>query len=193
MNLVNSYDQVNDRIVIILESGLIEKYTQNLKRMTKTTKLSLPQDIQVDRTGSKEVHISFPRPFGSRMESRGNMTTISLSSPEVLNVNTLINKFISLGLREELRVTEFLPLSEYPLEKLQEDVKEGIKMGRRFCVIPSYTEYQKKSGIGRYEFTQYLSYPGEEDYAEIAILINSGDLLGLSDLVKPKMTYTEWV
>lgn len=77
------------------------------------------------------------------MINHGDKALVSMPPEVVDKLNDVINKFVNCGLRKTLKTVEFLPLNNYELSGLQEDIKSAIENKRNFCILRDYKEYQK--------------------------------------------------
>lgn len=127
------------------------------------------------------------------MINHGDKALVSMPPEVVDKLNDVINKFVNCGLRKTLKTVEFLPLNNYELSGLQEDIKSAIENKRNFCILRNYKEYQKMSEERKYQFTQKLIKYGTSEYADVALLINSGKMDELRGWLDPQLSYCEWI
>lgn len=180
-------------IQITVTTPLLAEYYNNFSGMIWNNSSSISEGVNVERVNTDSAMVSFPLPPDSQMINHGDKALVSMPPEVVDKLNDVINKFVNCGLRKTLKTVEFLPLNNYELSGLQEDIKSAIENKRNFCILRDYKEYQKMSEERKYQFTQKLIKYGTSEYADVALLINSGKMDELRRWLDPQLSYCEWI
>lgn len=193
MKIQRGLNPESKMIQITVTTPLLSEYYNNFSGMIKNNSSNISDGLSVERISSDSAVVSFPLPEDSQMINQGEKALVSMSPVVVEKLNDVINKFVNCGLRKTLKTIEFLPLNNYELSNLQEDIKAAISNKRNFCILRDYNEYLKMSEEKKYQFTQKIIKYGTSDYADVAILINSGKLDELRDWLDPQLNFHEWI
>lgn len=180
-------------IQITVTTPLLAEYYNNFSGMIRNNSSSISEGVNVERVNTDSAMVSFPLPSDSQMINHGDKALVSMPPEVVDKLNDVINKFVNCGLRKTLKTVEFLPLNNYELSGLQEDIKSAIENKRNFCILRDYKEYQKMSEERKYQFTQKLIKYGTSEYVDVALLINSGKMDELRRWLDPQLSYCEWI
>lgn len=191
MNIVNSYNPEQKRVLVFVESNLLINYYSNFEGMIK--KNTNIDDLRVERTKKNEAMISFPLPEdGTAVKVNGGMS-ISIPPMVMENITNSINRFTKAAIRNKLKTVEFLPLSEYPVEDLKKDMVAAVRAGRDFVLLQSYKDYLEMEKKGKYSFSQVFVYKGTSEYADTALDIWNEDIEGLKRRLEGKFEVYEWM
>lgn len=115
------------------------------------------------------------------------------TSNPIGRVNTVINKFISLALKDKIKTTEFLPIKNYPNEGLSEDVLNALQNKRNLCIIDDYNNYKSQMQTNTFEFNQCMVKYGTSDYADVVLMIVNSDFDEFKKYYSNKLKLTSWV
>lgn len=191
MNIVSGFDPDSNTVILNITSNLIGDYYYNFAGLIKNNPSS-PQGIQVSKKGDNMAVVHFPLPKEAKIEKIDN--TRAAVKVDMANLNNIINKAVNDALRYKVRHTEFIPLTGYPLEDLQADVKNAISNKRNFCILRDYQEYLDSAGSNNvYRYNQYYVNYGTPEYADIAISIINGEMDELIKQIGPKIKFQDWV
>lgn len=191
MNIVNSYNPEQKRVLVFVESNLLINYYSNFEGMIK--KNTNIDDLRVERTKKNEAMISFPLPEdGTAVKVNGGMS-ISIPPMVMENITNSINRFTKAAMRNKLKTVEFLPLSEYPVEDLKKDMVAAVRAGRDFVLLQSYKDYLEMEKKGKYSFSQVFVYKRTSEYADTALDIWNEDIEGLKRRLEGKFEVYEWM
>lgn len=197
MKLVPSFDPDKQRIVIMLECNLLDKY-YNLFASLVLDSPDLPKGTEVEQDNNGSAVVSFPmcdaekKMTSTSPENENSVQRIAIDQRKVEELNRIINVFMNEALKSELSMTEFLPLNGYDEESLKKDVRQAVKNKRIFCILKDYSEYLERTSSREYKFHQIIIEPGSEEYADIAISIYAGELDALRKKYEPKLTLVDW-
>lgn len=196
MKISENFEPSENVITLNVSTNLLNKYYPNLYGMIVKNK-ELPAGTKIEKLSSTEAMISFPVPENSTFEkideTRGR---IGIDSKIINKYFKLISNFSNLALRREFKHTEFLPIgNDYKLSDLQNDVKEAIKAKRNFVILHSFKDYKEGKKPGEVKYDQvFVSYENDpSDYADVALMIISGNLKELRKWAAPKFKITEWI
>lgn len=193
MNITNSYNPEERRVVVFVESNLLVDYFPNFSGLIKKNNSSI-SDIKVEKIEKAKAMISFPLPKeASVMKVSEEKMAVSMPMDIMEKLNKTINKFANSAIRKKLRTVEFLPLSEYPEEDLKKDMEAAVKAGRNFCLLENYSDYLKTEKEHKYDFNQVFVYKGTNEYADIALDIWNGDIEHLRKKLEGKFERCEWI
>lgn len=191
MNITNSYNPEEKRVLVFVESNLLRDYFSNFSGLIiKNNKIN---DLKVEKLDKNKAMISFPLPReASVMRVSEEKMAVSMPMNLIEELTKTIDKFAGAAIRKKLRSVEFLPLSGYPEEDLKKDIEAGIKGKRHFCVIRDYKEYLEMEKQNKYDFDQILIHFGTNDYANFALDLWKGDIKGLQERLDPLFEKYDW-
>ena len=150
MKIQRGLNPESKMIQITVTTPLLSEYYNNFSGMIKNNSSDISDGLSVERISSDSAVVSFPLPEDSQMINQGEKALVSMSPVVVEKLNDVINKFVNCGLRKTLKTIEFLPLNNYELSNLQEDIKAAISNKRNFCILRDYNEYLKTSEEKKY-------------------------------------------
>ena len=192
-NIVPSYNPNSGNLEIKVELNLLTKYFANFEGLIAMNKELSDKGFSVKRENPTTAIVSIPIP--DSQVSPPNEDGIGMVRAEGVGISTFfetLNSFVNSAIKKELRITEFVPLNGYSVEDLQNDIKAAIKAKRNLCIIGEYSEYLEKQKSGDFAYHQKMVEYGTEEYADVAILINEGNMDELKKIYEPKLVYTEW-
>lgn len=193
MNITNSYNPEEKRVLVFVESNLLVDYFPNFQGLIKKDNNSI-NDLRIEKLGKDKAMISFPLPReASVMRVSDEKMAVSMPTNLMEKLTETINRFTNAAIRKKLKTVEFLPLSEYPEEDLRNDMIAAVKAQRNFCILNSYSEYKEMSEKNKYDFSQIMVYYGTNDYADIALDIWKGNIQGLRERLDEKFEKYEWI
>lgn len=193
MNITNSYNPEEKRVLVFVESNLLTDYFPNFQGLLKKNNSSI-DDLRVERLGNSKAMISFPLPKEAQvMQVDQQKIGVSMPVNIIEEINNTINKFANAAVRKRLRTVEFLPLSNYPEENLKEDMINAVKAKRDFVILQDYNDYLQMEKEKRYDFSQILMYYGTEEYADAALNIWEGNIDSLKNRLEGKFERYEWI
>lgn len=108
-------------------------------------------------------------------------------------MNQLINDFINSAINHKIRNTEFVPLINYPYDKLREDIVEAVKAKRNICIVDDYFNYLKSTGDKSLVFNQYYINYIDSEYADAAILIKEDNIKEFKKQFSSKLKEVSWI
>lgn len=189
MKIVNDFDREKMEIVVNVQCNLLKKYYQNFVGTLEKKKDKMPSGFSVQQPSIDTARISFPLPDGTKVSNSGGIGSFAVNLTSLVNI---IESFAGTALRYELEHTEFIPISGYPVEDLQKDILASVKNKRNLCVIASYDEYLRMEKEQKYQFNQvYLNY-GTQEWADLVLMIQDGDMDAIRNAYLPKLEFTEW-
>lgn len=193
MNITNSYNPEEKRVLVFVESNLLVDYFPNFQGLIKKDNNSI-SDLKVEKLGKDRAMISFPLPReASVMRVSDEKMAVSMPVNLMEKINESINRFTNAAIRKKLRSVEFLPVSGYPVENLKEDMISAVKAGRHFCILKDYEEYLSMQKQNKYDFTQIFVYKGTSEYADVALDIWGNNIENLKTRLEGKFEKCEWI
>ncbi len=175
------------------KSDLLKSYYNNLAGLVSMLKEDLPKGTEVTRTDDNIATISFPIDGVGNVEVNSNSSSglVSIDSSVMNKVISLISKFTEMALKAKLKTTEFIPLEGYPIEELQKDIIAAVKAKRNLCIIDTYDSYLNMKNVD-YSMPQYFINAGTSEYSKAVVLLSSGNLEGLKEIMAPKLKKNAW-
>lgn len=190
--LKGTYDPETKKLSFEFKTYFLESHYEILQKCIneRVNTGQLPEETECKKLTKDSVLISFPaEDLHSNSNSRNGVLPKKYSEP----IGDLLEEFRKKSVKKELSTTEFIPLSGYPIEDLQVDIKNAIKAKRNFCIIDNYSEYLRfnrgESQKLRQKKLNYLS----NEYADAAISIYEGDLKNLKAAYEDKLETVEWI
>lgn len=189
------FDPDQQKMMLSITSNLISRYYPNFVGMVKNGK-GVPKDISIERREIDTAIVAFSidktQVQTEQVNENMSKSLVAVDRNLMNSIFHAIDRFINAGLRKELKSTEFLPLYGYDLEELKKDVKTAISNGRNFCIIKDYSEYLEQEKKHDYVYNQYMIKTDNPEYADVAILIESGNMKELRKIYKPKLEKVCW-
>lgn len=185
------YDSNSKQMMIEFKNSLLENHFDVLRECVDKSKSlgNLPSDLEVknlyDGRCLITFHIDIPDTKNGDRIGRlpKNMTE---------KISAVIENFREKAIKKEFMTTEFIPLNGYPLENLQEDIKDAIKNKRNFCVIDKYSDYLKFSKGEITKLNQKKVEFLSNEYSDTAIYIYEGNLKKLKEIYKNQLKTVDW-
>lgn len=188
------YDSGSKKMIIEFKNGLIETYFDLLESCVKENKSKgmLPDDLEVQSLGEGRCMITFhiDLPEAEGMKNGQRIGTLPKNMTD--KISNVLEEFRKKAIKTEFSTTEFIPLSGYPIENLQEDIKEAIKNKRNFCIVDKYSEYIRFASGNTTSLNQSKVMYLSNEYSDIAIYIYEGNIKKLKELYKDKLSVVDW-
>lgn len=195
MDINTGFDSENGVLRIVITTDLLDGYYSNFKGMIMNNK-KIPKGVKVNQEDEKTAVIYIPIDNKHiEDENIGSGRAIVCIDKNMLNAVYLsIRSFTGACLRYKLKNTEFLPISgkDYSIDKLKEDVKTAISGKRDFCLIKTYKEFLDNEKNQEYVYTQYPVKYGTDEYFDISILIETGDLKSVQKKYMSLLKKVSW-
>jgi len=180
-----SFNPVEKKFTILLDTKLVDKYFANLFGLVKKTD-ELPSDVMVEKINNKNALITFS--INQSIDSPENIKDIK----SVDNLMRTLYNFSVGAIRHEYKKTEFIPLEGYPIENMQKEITAAVKNKRRLCIIKDYDEFLNAEKTSKPIYHQYMIEPDSSEYADVVIMIYKGDLEQLNKIYKNKLKLEDW-
>jgi hypothetical protein len=187
------YDNESGNLTIEYKNNLLIDYSNILAKIFVEEKsIGLPSNSKIEHTAPNRINLVVNVKGRLKEVSEGRL---QLPTEIADSVNRVFNKFASEALREKSTSFEIIPLKNYDIENIKKDIKAMVENNRNLCVISDYQDYldSKSKPAETASFVQaefkYLS----DDYCNIVIAANSGDMTEINAIVKDKMKKTDWM
>lgn len=194
MILKGIYDSMNKRLMIDFSCSLLREHYDVLDTIIKKHKKAgyISKSVELQKLEDSRCIIIIPMEIpGSEKFADGERMT-GIPKDLLNNITFVIEDFKNSALEKELKTTEFIPLTGYPVEKLKADIMEAIKNKRNFCLIEKYSDYKKFFNHEVTKLRQYKVLYPSNDYSEVALSIYEGDLKSLREQYIPKLEEVDW-
>ena len=189
------YDSESKRLMFDFTCSLLsDHYSLFEKEFSKSKKEGfIPGDFSISRVEKDRCMLVLPIVIPGIERAPDNQSASALVPKELINkITSLLNDFRAEAIKDEIRTTEFIPLSGYSVKNLQKDIVTAIKAKRNFCLIESYSDYQKFENREISRLRQYKVKHSTNDYSEIALSIYEGNLKRIKDQYTPKLEEVDW-
>lgn len=185
------YDSNSKQMMIEFKNNLLENHFEVLEECVAENKSlgRLPSDLEVKNLYDGRCLITFHIDIPDTKEGK-RIGKLPKNMTE--KISAVIEKFRERAMKKEFMTTEFIPLTGYPLEELQKDIKEAIKNKRNFCVIDKYSEYLKFSKGETTKLKQKKVEFLSNEYSDAAIYIYEGNLKKLKEIYKNQLETVDW-
>lgn len=194
MNYIKGiYDSFSKQLFLEYRSKLLKSHSKLFEKTFYELKEKgeLPERVQIKSVTPEKCVLILPTKIKGE-EKLNDGDRIENIPPEVHElVSSLIEKFTDKALEAEFENVEFIPLSGYSIEELKKDITSSIKEKRDFCLIDTYENYKMFNKREINSIRQYLAPFNSDEWANIALIINSENLVELKKL-KKKLIFTEW-
>ena len=192
MNISTGFDPEAQRLTVSVETNLLIKYYPNLASMIQRATRK-PRGLEVSQRNKTTAVVTFPIPKNQvKVQEEKQRAMVAIDKSEMDDLMDIITRFANAAIRREFMTTEFIPLVGYSVDDLKEDIKKAIPEGRRFCIIDTYENYLTAQSSKNFVYNQYVIEPGTDEYADVAILIQTGNMKELQSIYTPKLKKTEW-
>ena len=144
----------------------------------------IPEELKssmLDYVNNKDVEVSI-------ISVDGNDTSNPLGK-----VNNIINNFISLALKDKIKSTEFMPISNYPDDGLKKDSLNALLGKRNLCIIDDFENYKKQTKLNTYNFNQYIVKYGTSEYADTILMLVNEEFSEFRKYYSNKLKTTSWI
>lgn len=168
-------------------STLLDHYFDNFRGMICDNSDIPGVDVYQEKPGT--ATISIPMMMN---EISDGVISGGINTKAVISVDNTIQSFLSAAMRKEERFNEFVPLHNYPEDKLIVEIADAVKNKRNLCIIKDFKEYQKNLKDRTYEFEQYRIDYGTVEYANAVLMIRFNNFDELRKTFEPKLKLTKW-
>lgn len=188
------YDSSSHRLMVEYKNVLLKKYLGLLSDLVKEAKKVnyLPKSTEIKKIDEESVLISLPCTIEGAENIENGERINNLPELVTDHLSTLIDTFTKKAIEEEMKEIEFIPLSGYPIDKLKEDIEQAIKDKRDLVLIDSYANYKKLANQEVLESKQCRFKYLDNDYADVAYLIHSGNVKELKKY-KSRLENKSWI
>ena len=188
------YDSSSHRLMVEYKNVLLKKYLGLLSDLVKEAKKVnyLPKSTEIKKIDEESVLISLPCTIEGAENIENGERINNLPELVTDHLSTLIDTFTKKAMEEEMKEIEFIPLSGYPIDKLKEDIEQAIKDKRDLVLIDSYANYKKLANQEVLESKQCRFKYLDNDYADVAYLIHSGNVKELKKY-KSRLENKSWI
>lgn len=191
--LVPGYNPVNGDLEFTIELNLFKNYFPNFKGLIQNNEDLVKCKAKIRQVEPTKAIVAFPIDKNKIRRTSDDSAMVQFDNVEALRtLYSVLNSFIRVAIKKELKSTEFIPLNGYPLADLQSDIKQAVKGKRKLCIIRDYKEYLERKEDKDLTYNQYMVYYGTSEYADVVLMILDGDLDKLNDIYIPKLVKTEW-
>lgn len=183
------YDDNLDRIIIEYKNNLLKRHLDLFKKMVFNA--GFPGGTTIEEISDNRSNLIIP--YSAPKEDRiVNEQRTRIDEKLAKKIQTTLESFAKEAMNLETRQFEIIPLEGYPVENIKTDVQEAVKEKRNFCVIDhmnSYTNFTRGGWTMTQATFDYLS----DEYCNIAVAANKGDLDEIYQIVKNKLKKTDWM
>ena len=159
-NITPSFNASNGNLEFTIELNLFNRYFPNFAGLVMMDE-EMPTGCSVKQTKSNMAVVSLPIEDKDAIQHKEGADFASVKAPaqSIMALQRILNNFVNVALRKELKTTEFIPLRGYPVESLQKDIVAAVKGKRKLCIIGDYQEYLDSNDKKVFEYHQciYLS------------------------------------
>lgn len=188
------YDSSSHKLIVEFKNLLLEKYWELLLNLVKEAGNSsyLPKDIELKKVDSGKALVIIPCTIEGVENYRDGQRIKNLPDIVTEHLSSVLETFSRRALEEELEKIEFIPLSGYSMDKLKEDIELAIKDKRDLVLVDTYDNYRKLVKQKTAELNQCRFEYLDNDYADVAFLIHSGNIKELKKY-RSRLEKTSWI
>ena len=188
------YDSSSHRLMVEYKNVLLEKHWDLFSDLIKEAGNSsyLPKDTELKKVDSGKVLVIMPCTIEGAEDYRDGDRIKNLPDLVTEHLSNVLETFSRRALEHEMKEIEFIPLSGYSMDKLKEDIEQAIKDKRDLVLIDTYANYKKLVRQETIETKQCRFKYLDNDYADVAYLIHSGNS-GELKKYKSRLEKTSWV
>jgi hypothetical protein len=187
------YDQETGDLTVEYKNNLLIDYSDILgKIFVEEKSKDLPSNSRIEHIESNRINLIVNLKGRMKQVDKNRM---QIPTEVAESINRVFNRFASEAMTKKSMSFEIIPLKNYDVENIKEDIKSMVENSRDLCVISDYKDYldSKKIPAEEASFVQaefkYLS----DDYCNIVIAATSGDMTEVNAIVKDKMRKTDWM
>ena len=188
IKIKQEFDPSTSEVVVNLQTVLVHEYPGVLEETWKAS--GIPESrYLVKAPGEIELRVK-----ANSLSSSTERSLVSMSKDADQAILRFLLEFVSKSIREKVLGLEIIPLTGYPVEDIQGDVKKAVEAHRSLCVISDYQDYlesaDKNPLLVRYN--QVILPYGTDEYCNAVLSCVSGDLEGLKEQVSGKLRVSGW-
>lgn len=214
MKINPSYNPEENKFVVEVTTDLLKEFFFNFRGMILENN-TVPNDIEVVRKGARTAVVTFtvkkeeiesvgksiPSSMLSEMgkllgipsENIGGRMFNSDEIKPFETVKGVIEDFVNRASFYKFRKTEFIPLTNYPIEDLKNDCIAAIKAKRNYCIVDDYKKYSKAMDDRTYKIRHFNIPYGTTEYVDVSLCIISGKIDKLIDEYMPLLVDNKWI
>lgn len=190
------YDSSTRRLMVEFSNSNLKKHWDLFSDLINeaSKKDYLPRETEYKLVSDDKALIIFPCELKTDDDVEDGARIKNSDLPEVVtdHLSNLLETFAKRAMELEMDELEFIPLQGYPVEKMKEDIEQAIRDKRDLCLIDTYRNYEL---LGNKEITETrqkrIPYLNNE-YADIAYYIWTGNL-GELKKYKAKLEKKTWI
>ena len=188
------YDSSSHRLMVEFNNVLLENHWDLFSELIAeaSKKSYLPKNTEFKKVSSEKALIVIPYKLEGAENLEDGDRIENLPSQVTEHLSNVLESFSKKAVDLEMKNLEFMPLSGYSLDQMKEDLIQAIKDKRDLVLIDTYSNYKKLVQKETTETNQCVLKYLDNDYADVAYLIYSGNLSELKKY-KSKLEVKRWI
>lgn len=185
------YNQDQKSLVIEYKNNLLTDYSDILaKLLVEEQSKGHLAGARIERLYPNRINLVVRAEEGVKQGNYLNIPTDMADS-----INRLFNNFAVNAFKARCSRYEIIPLKNYDISRIKTDIRAMVKNGRDLCVISDYNDYLKanKEQADKVSLVQATYKYLSDDYCNIVIAADAGDMTEIADIVKDKLKMTDWM
>lgn len=187
------YDPETGNLTIEYKNNLLIDYPEILSEVLMEEKEKvLPANARIEHVDNNRVNLVINLKGKLRDMGQGRL---QIPTEIAESINRVFNQFAQKALHKKNVSYEIIPLKNYDIENIKKDIKAMIENNRDLCIITDYKDYLKSrtEKADHVSFVQATFKYLSDDYCNIVIAAESGDMTEVHTLVKDKLKKTYWM
>lgn len=189
------YDPETGDFTVEYKNNLLIDYMDIMSGLMMKEKTSgvLPGNARIERIAENRVNLV----LGGMKERMKEVSSTMLQIPTEIaeSINRIFNEFAREALTKKSISYEIIPLKGYAVEDIKKDISSMLAKSRDLCVITDYRDWLKSrtEKADKVSFVQATFKYLSDDYCNIVIAAQSGNMTEVQALVKDKLKKTDWM
>lgn len=214
MKINPNYNPESSLFSIEITSNLLRDYFNNFRGMLLDCN-EIPNDVEVTKKAIDTALVTFKvkkedmESVGKSIPSNilsevkkmlgvtgGDVDGMMVSSGDIKpfeQVRQVVTKFVKQAAIYKFKKTEFIPLSNYPIENLKEDVVLALNAKRDFCIVDDFNKYRDAMDNKNYILNHKIVNYGTAEYCDVFLDILSGKSVELENKYNPQLKESLWL
>ena len=185
------YNQDQKSLVIEYKNNLLIDHSDIL------AKLLVEEQSKGQLTGAR-IERLYPNRINLVVRADDNIKQgkyLSIPTNMADSINRLFNRFAVDAFKARCKRYEIIPLKNYDVSDIKTDVQSMVQNGRDLCVISDYNDYLRiqKEQADKVSLVQATYKYLSDDYCNIVIAANAGNMTEIAEIVKDKLKKTDWM
>ena len=151
------YDQETGNLTVEYKNNLLIDYSDILgKIFVEEKSRDLPSNSRIEHIESNRINLIVNLKGRMKQVDKNRM---QIPTEVAESINRVFNRFASEAMTKKSMSFEIIPLKNYDVENIKEDIKAMVENSRDLCVISDYKDYLDSKKISAEDLEKWLHDP----------------------------------